>query len=113
MVVAVWFHPGTRKLHIRDGMDGNGNAGCDPILPGGSEELPQGQETRIAIAIGANGVDVSLNDVVVCSRQASLRRPWQNVHVFAGDPWHDPADAKISRLVISPQDPPREMFPEK
>ena len=37
-IPAVWFHPGTRKLHVRDGQPSNGNDGCDPIdplLPGG------------------------------------------------------------------------------
>ena len=29
-IPGIWFHPGTRNLHIRDGHGGDGSVGCDP-----------------------------------------------------------------------------------
>ena len=81
-------------------MDADGNSGCDP-----DDELIPGQESQIKIQIGSNGVDVQVGGVVVCSRTANARRPWSHVHVFAADPWHEPALATISNLILSPLAP--------
>lgn len=76
-------------------MDSNGNAGCDPMDP-----LPLNVNSHIEVSIGQNGVDVSVNNVVMCSREASARRPWAHAHVFVSDPWHAPALATIGNLVV-------------
>ena len=87
-------------------MDGDGNAGCDPL-----EELTPGQSTNVKISIGAGGVDVLVKHatdsqaVVVCSRIATTRRPWPHVHVFSGDPWHAPALASLTSLIVRPLQP--------
>jgi hypothetical protein len=96
-IPGVWFKPGSRNLHIRDGSDADGNSGCDPL-----DELLPNQQYQIEISVGQNGVQVKVNGVSMCDRVATARRPWPHVHVFAGDPWYEPADAMISSLVVSP-----------
>ena len=53
-IPAIWFHPGTRKLHVRDGQPSNGNDGCDPI-----DELPAGVPTTFRIDINEHKVSAS------------------------------------------------------
>lgn len=96
-IPGVWFHPGTHRLHIRDGMDSSGNAGCDPM----SELIPF-RPHDVRIDIGQSGVVVTVDGRQVCGRQADARRPWPSVHVFASDPWHDAALATIKNLRIDP-----------
>ena len=31
-IPAIWFHPNSHRLHIRDGHKTQGNAGCDPVF---------------------------------------------------------------------------------
>jgi len=81
-------------------MDGDGNAGCDPL-----DQLTPGQSTNVKISIGAGGVDVLVDGLVVCSRIATTRRPWPHVHVFSGDPWHEPALASLTSLIVRPLQP--------
>lgn len=78
-------------------MDGDGNAGCDPL-----EELLPNQQHTVIISISAAGVDVTVNNELVCSRIADARRPWPHVHVFASDPWHEPALATLNTLIVRP-----------
>ena len=60
---AIWFHPGTRRLHVRDGQAVEGDAGCDPEI-----ELTSGVETTVRVEIRPGLVEVWLDDVLfVCA----------------------------------------------
>ena len=45
-IPGVWFYPGTRRLHIRDGSNSEGNAGCDQA----EGELPAGVTTEVVVS---------------------------------------------------------------
>jgi hypothetical protein len=59
-VPGVWFKPGTRALHIRDGSNEEGTGGCDP-----SEELPAGTPTTVRVEIRSASIVVLFNEVIV------------------------------------------------
>ena len=72
-VPGVWFHPGTRNLHIRDGHGGDGNAGCDP-----QEELLVGVTTTVRVEMRPGFVEVWFGepgrDVLKCTEPRGDRQ---------------------------------------
>ena len=95
-IPGVWFHPNTKRLHIRDGDSiGDGNGGCDP-----DEELPADQPTTITIHIRATSVEVFFNGVSKCQADRGSRTTHSAASVYASDPWHSPASATIANFYI-------------
>ena len=94
-IPAVWFHPGSHRLHVRDGHGSDGNAGCDP-----PDELPARQATVVRIEMRPLSVVVYYNDELKCTQTRGDRRVFDDVVVYASDPWHVPARASINRFYM-------------
>ena len=94
-IPGIWFYPNTRRLHIRDGSTDDGNNGCDPEV-----ELAADVPSAVRIEIRANAVEVFINDESQCQSDRTERTPHESAHVFASDPWHNPANAMISDFYI-------------
>lgn len=92
-VPAVWFYPGLRRLHIIDGQPSVGNDEC--VI---EEELAQGVNVHIVIAVTAESVVVSIDGVQRCTEEKTDRQTFNNVHVYASDPWYEPAGATIANF---------------
>jgi hypothetical protein len=99
-IPAVWFHPGTRRLHVRDGHGSDGNAGCDP-----EEELSEGASVPVRIVLRPNQMQVLFGDAVVCEAVRADRTAFEDVSVYAADPWHPSADATIERFYLKALEP--------
>jgi hypothetical protein len=93
-IPAIWFKSNSYRLHVRSGRKGSGNDGCDP-----REELPEGKWTTVKLAVSGNDFTVSFNGVEKCknTRYANKVTP-KSVKVYAGDPWHPAATAKIKNV---------------
>ena len=92
-IPGIWFHPGTRRLHVRDGHGNDGNAGCDP-----EEELPANTATTVRVEMRPGFVEVWYNDVLKCTEARGDRQAFDNVVVYAADPWYPPVSASINNL---------------
>lgn len=95
---AIWFYPGSTRLHIRSGVndkptwENGGNAGCDP-----SENLPLNQWTHVAVTHEDGALKVYYNGGESCA--AKLAAPVENDgDLYAADPWHDAANAEVADL---------------
>ena len=95
-IPGVWFYPGSRRLHVRDGDVGDSNAGCDP-----AEELPAGQTTTVRIDMKPRSVEVWYNDELKCQASRAGRPSYEQVFVYAGDPWWEPANAQVNGLYMA------------
>ena len=95
-IPGIWFYPGTRRLHIRDGSTDNGNEGCDP-----EEELAPGVPVAVKLEIRATSITVSYDNVEKCSGDRGARLTQSGAHVFASDPWHPAADTTIANFYIT------------
>ena len=97
-VPGIWFHPGNQMLHIRDGHADEGNAGCDPATV-----LRPGTTYQIKVMMARTGVTITINNQPEpsCTQARTSRSLWTSAHLFAADPWYDPADAKISNMVFT------------
>jgi len=98
-VPGIWFHPGTHLLHVRDGHGDDGNAGCDP-----DEELPANVATTVRVEMRPGFVEVwygeAGSDELKCTAARGDRQTFDNVVVYAADPWHAPADALINNFYV-------------
>ena len=83
-IPAIWFYANTYRLHIRDGHAANGNAGCDP-----EEQLPLNEVTNVRMVMTATTVEVLYNGVSKCSQAGRDRTNFDNIQVYAADPWHE------------------------
>ena len=99
-IPAVWFHPGSHRLHIRDGHGSDGNAGCDP-----PEELPAGATTSVRIEMRPLSVTVYYGEELRCTQSRGDRQVFEDVVVYAADPWHTPALASINRFYLQEVEP--------
>eukprot|EP01052_Picozoa_sp_SAG31_P015233 SAG31_NODE_974_length_10627_cov_11.246201_6_plen_522_part_00 len=99
-IPGVWFWPNSHRLHVVDGMPDSGNANCSP-----EEELRVNEESTVVVSIGQGFMDVNVNGVSVCDGVRKDRRRFSNVHVYASDPFYEPAIATINNLVLAPMQP--------
>ena len=99
-IPAIWFHPNSHRLHIRDGHKTQGNAGCDPVF-----ELTPLRAHAIQVDVGQAGVEVQIDRKIVCTAPRVARKPWKNAHVYISDPWHAAALASIQNVVLAPLQP--------
>jgi len=98
-IPAVWFYGGTTRLHIRDGHAGDGNAGCDP-----EEQLPLNEVTNVRMQMTAGGVEVFYNGVSKCTAEGRDRTNFNNIQVYACDPWHEAAQGTLQMLQVIAMD---------
>jgi hypothetical protein len=105
-IPAVWFYPGTLRLHIRDGSQADGNHGCDP-----EEELPLNTPTTVRVDMTAGGMEVFYNGISKCSAEGRDRTNFDNIQIYSSDPWHDAADATIQHLTIVAMDSDDTLIP--
>ena len=105
-VPGIWFHPGTRRLHIRDGHGTDGNAGCDP-----EEQLSANVPTTVRVEMRPGFVEVWFgepgSDELRCTAARGDRQTFDNVVVYAADPWHAAADASINNFYVKELEPLR------
>ena len=98
-IPGIWFHPGTHRLHVRDGHGSDGNAGCDP-----EAELPANEPTTVRVEMRPGFVEVWYgepgNDELRCTQARGDRQAFDNVVVYAADPWHTAADASINNFYV-------------
>lgn len=93
---AVWFYPGGLRLHIRSGVLGNTNHGCDP-----EEQLGLNAWTHVAFTHNNWGIRVYINGAERCS--AAIGSPVSNTGpLYVADPWHEAARADIADLRMLP-----------
>ena len=59
-------------------------------------ELTPNQSYQVSIAIRATSVAVTIDGRPECTMPKSQRQLLSNVHVYASDPWYDPAGGKSS-----------------
>ena len=57
-------------------------------------ELTPNQSYQVSIAIRATSVAVTIDGRPECTMPKSQRQLLSNVHVYASDPWYDPAGGK-------------------
>ena len=99
-IPGIWFHPGTRRLHVRDGHGNDGNAGCDP-----EEELPANTVTTVRVEMRPGFVEVFYDEVLKCTEARGDRQAFDSVVVYAPDPWHTAANAAINNFFMKQLDP--------
>jgi len=98
-IPGVWFYAGTTRLHIRDGHAGDGNAGCDP-----EEQLPLNEWTTVRMDMTAGGMEVFYNGVSKCTQEGRDRSAFNNIQVYAADPWHETAAGSMRQLTVIAMD---------
>ena len=101
-VPAVWFYPGSRRLHVIDGHGPIGNDECAI-----TEELEVGTKYTVTIEGYQKVVDVSLNGVVKCTEPRQDRRGggFSRATVYASDEWYEPAHGTIDNFFMVPLEP--------
>merc|ERR1712167_547483 len=98
-IPGVWFYGGTTRLHIRDGSSANGNHGCDP-----EEQLPLNEWTTVRMDMTAGGMEVFYNGVSKCTQEGRDRSAFNNIQVYAADPWHETAAGSMRQLTVIAMD---------
>ena len=88
---AIWFYPGTTKMHVRIGDSTDGNWGLD------TDALNLNALTKVTLECNGKSVKLTVGATVYSATQPTHRFAG-NLIVYAGDPWHAPAKAVISNL---------------
>ena len=88
---AIWFWPGTSRMHVRIGDSSDGNWGID------TDALPFNVRTTFTLECKGNDVKLTVGGKVYTATQPTYRFTGKLI-VYAGDPWHDAAKAQINRL---------------
>lgn len=94
-IPGIFFHPGTHRLHIRDGSTDDGNDGCDP-----PDELPAGVPTTVKLEIRATSIAIYFNDEVQVHCDRGARDTHTSARVWASDPWHAAANALLGNFYL-------------
>lgn len=91
---AVWFYPGSTRLHIRSGNAPGDNNGCDADI-----NLPMGSWTHIAFSHSNQGVTVYHNGRVTC--QTNYGGPARNDGpLYVSNPWYESARSVLADLRV-------------
>jgi hypothetical protein len=96
-VPAIWFWPGSLRLHVRIGDIGPGgwNWGQD------SNHLPMNQKSSFRLECVDKKVTLTVNGDVWNITQPG-RRPTGNATIYAGNPWYPSANALLENLCYTP-----------
>merc|ERR1712166_1413021 len=91
-VPAVWFYSKSTRMHVRMGRPGKANDGCDP-----KEQLPLNKWSTFNLKLMGKTLTVSVDGKVLCvnNNYAHSDPSYKNVKVYAADPWHNNAHARI------------------
>lgn len=98
---AIWTIPGTTRLHVRIGDAQDGNWGID------TDGVPLNKRTNVTLQCNEKDVTLTVGTRVYKVQQPS-RRFAGNLHVWAGDPWHEAFNGTLDNLCyeIIPKLPP-------
>eukprot|EP00466_Bigelowiella_natans_P010902 jgi/Bigna1/76348/fgenesh1_pg.40_\ len=97
-IPAVWFYPGTTRLHFRMSDVQDANNGCDPLNP-----LEIGKEYDIVFTCSAFYTSVKINGKQVCySRFEAVPVAGVSKQVWLSNAWYAAAKAEVSSLVYTP-----------
>eukprot|EP00731_Ephydatia_muelleri_P037774 Em0560g2a len=88
---AIWFWPGTTRLHVRIGDSSDGNWGID------TDALSLNVRTTFTLECKGKDVKLTVGGKVYTATQPTYRFTGKLI-VYAGDPWEDAAKAQINRL---------------
>merc|ERR1712127_825358 len=95
-VPAIWFYSGTTRFHMIDGHQRVGNDEC-PI----TEQLPLNKRTNVKIDMRPTQCNVYFNNKKMCTEKRADRKKFKKATVWAADPWHNVAAAKMYNLRFS------------
>jgi len=88
--IAVWFYPGTLRLHVRSGTRRGWNDGADP-----EQQLKAWEWTHVTITHKEGELVIYYNGVSVLNQ--NIPQPHTNDGpLYIGDPWHAAAQAYIA-----------------
>jgi len=88
--IALWFYPGTLRMHVRSGTRRGWNDGADP-----EQQLKAWEWTHVVMTHKEGELIVYFNGVQVINQ--NIPQPHTNDGpLYIGDPWYSPAQAYIS-----------------
>ena len=99
-IPGVWFWPGTRKLMVVDGHTANGDSHtgewkCDNTVL----TLQPNKKYRLRMLFMRKTVSVWVNGKAACTNVPRVdRKVFKNVKVYVGDPFSQPAQAKVANF---------------
>ena len=88
---AIFFFPGSTRLHVRIGDSTNINWGLD------TDALPLNVLTKVTLECNGKSVKLTVGATVYSATQPTNRFAGTLI-VYAGDPWYAPAKAVINNL---------------
>eukprot|EP01048_Picozoa_sp_COSAG05_P003990 COSAG05_NODE_198_length_14502_cov_41.134416_9_plen_995_part_00 len=94
-IPAIWFYPRTTRFNMIDGHKRVGNDEC-PIR----QQLPLNKRTAVKIILLLTQCSVYFNGKKMCTEARADRKHFNKAQVWAADPWHNVAAAKMDNLVI-------------
>jgi hypothetical protein len=92
---AIWFFPGNTRLHIRIGVQTDGNWGID------TDNLPLNQESKVRIECVGNQVTVTVNERTYTGTQPS-KRVTEQVTLFTSDRFYEAANCEVRNFCFTP-----------
>merc|ERR1711865_1353150 len=95
-VPAIWFYSRTTRFHMIDGHQRVGNDEC-PI----TQQLPLNKRTNVKIDMRPTQCNVYFNNKKMCTEKRADRKKFKKATVWAADPWHNVAAAKMYNLRFS------------
>lgn len=95
---AIWFWPGTSRLHVPIGDMANGNWYID------TNPIPMNQKVNVKLICKGRSVSLVAAGQVINVTQPTAR-PTGKAIVWASDPWHYAANALIENLCYTPHEP--------
>mmetsp|Transcript_4648 Transcript_4648/g.6171 ORF Transcript_4648/g.6171 Transcript_4648/m.6171 type:complete len:292 (-) Transcript_4648:152-1027(-) len=112
-VPGIWSFSNSRRLHIRTGVNNNGNQGCDPTT-----QIPANKWTTVKIQVmSGSRISVWFDQQNVCTNTmgGNLYPSGKSVSLWAGDNWYPASNALVKNIKYSPlqystQEPTVEQF---
>jgi hypothetical protein len=94
-VPGIWTCPNKTTLHLSDGYEGKHHNTVNA-----SPDLDINKEVVVRLRVQGSARTVWFGDKKVVDRPAEMgaRQAFENVKVYIGDPWHEPANAQIRNL---------------
>lgn len=93
---AVWFWPGSTRIHAVFGSKVDGNWNVNP-----EELLPINVSTRVTLRAQGRDVQILFNGTSVLSATAPADRPFGKASFYASDPWNPPIKGTIQKYSLT------------
>jgi hypothetical protein len=93
--LAIWFFPGSTRLHIRISDTRDGNWGID------TDNLPINQDSKVRIECNGKQVTITVNDKTYTAIQPTSRFTGQ-VTFFISDRFHEAANCNVRNFCFTP-----------